>query len=272
MLLPQAFFLPVRHGDRFCLFTPAISEKPKGALLYVHPFAEELNKTRRVVAQQIRAMAQAGYSVLQIDLYGCGDSTGDFGDATWNDWVGDVILAHAWLREKTDAPIWLWGLRSGCLLASSAAKVLAEPLNFLFWQPVPDGKLVLQQFLRLAVIAEMLDGHGKGVMKELAARLARGQSIEVAGYTLSPALAAGLEFARLVPPESGGGRLILCEISGRETAELSPVTNLLQAQWQSASFHVVARSIAAPPFWLTQDANSAPALISTTVELLNSEA
>lgn len=272
MLLPQAFFLPARHGDRFCLFTPALGEIPKGAILYVHPFAEELNKTRRVVAQQVRAMALAGYSVLQLDLLGCGDSAGDFGDATWQAWVDDVLLAHAWLRERTDVPIWFWGLRSGCLLASSAAKVLEESLNFLFWQPVSEGAMVLQQFLRLAVIGEMLDGHGKGVMKELAACLTRGQGIEVAGYTLSPALAGGLESAKLAPPESRGGRLVLCETSGRETVELSPVSNLLQAQWQSAGFQVVAKCVAAPLFWLTQDANSAPGLISTTVALLNSEA
>jgi alpha/beta superfamily hydrolase len=42
--------------------------------------AEELNKSRHVAAAQARAFAAAGYSVLQIDLYGCGDSSGDFGE------------------------------------------------------------------------------------------------------------------------------------------------------------------------------------------------
>ncbi|MBK8384562.1 MAG: hypothetical protein IPL11_02315 [Candidatus Accumulibacter sp.] len=41
------------------------------------------NKSWRIVPLQARALATAGYAVLQIDLMGCGDSSGDFGDATW---------------------------------------------------------------------------------------------------------------------------------------------------------------------------------------------
>ncbi len=134
-LAPDAFFLRVAHGQRFCLYhAPAASttHKVKSALIYLHPFAEEMNKSRRVAAMQARLLAQHGYAVLQIDLHGCGDSSGDFGDATWQSWVQDVLEAHAWLRERCDAPLWLWGLRAGCLLATDAAKQLNSPTNFLF--------------------------------------------------------------------------------------------------------------------------------------------
>ena len=72
--LPQAFFLPADGGQqRFCLFHPPQGTQHRGRVLYLHPFAEELNSTRRIVAQQARALAQAGYGVLQIDLLGqCG--------------------------------------------------------------------------------------------------------------------------------------------------------------------------------------------------------
>ena len=69
-------------------------------MLYIHPFAEEMNKSRRMAALQSRALAQAGYAVLQIDLLGCGDSSGDFGDATWQSWVSDVVLGCQWLRSQ----------------------------------------------------------------------------------------------------------------------------------------------------------------------------
>ena len=91
---PEAFFLSVdggRLGQRFCLFHPAQGGVPKGCVLNIHPFAEEMNKSRRMAALQARALAKAGYAVLQIDLFGCGDSSGDFGDASWQDWVGDVV-------------------------------------------------------------------------------------------------------------------------------------------------------------------------------------
>ena len=113
----EAFFLPASAGQRLALFhAPQASEKPHGAVVYVHPFAEELNKSRHMAALQARAMAAAGYAVLQIDLLGCGDSSGDFGDATWEDWLADVALACDWLQRRTAAPLWLWGQRTGLSL------------------------------------------------------------------------------------------------------------------------------------------------------------
>src|SRR5665647_3289851 len=122
-----------------------------------------------MAALQSRALAQAGYAVLQIDLLGCGDSSGDFGDATWQGWVSDVVQGCHWLRSQSNfqcagsgqRPLWLWGLRAGCLLAVEAARQVGEPCNFLFWQPPAAGKPLLQQFLRLKVAADLLGGQAK---------------------------------------------------------------------------------------------------------------
>jgi exosortase A-associated hydrolase 2 len=152
----QAFFLAVETpvpGQRFCLFHPAQGDVVRGRVVYVHPFAEEMNKSRRMAARGARALAAAGFSVLQIDLHGCGDSSGDFGDASWQGWIDDVLRASRWLggrdADHAAAPLWLWGLRAGCLLAAAAAARLDEACNFCFWQPVTAGRQQLQQFLRL---------------------------------------------------------------------------------------------------------------------------
>ena len=214
---PKAFFLPAElaeGGQRFCLFYPAECGQNGGAIrglvLYVHPFAEEMNKARRMAALQARALAQVGYSVLQIDLSGCGDSSGDFGDATWQSWVSDVVQGCHWLRSQSNiqsaasdnVPLWLWGLRAGCLLAVEASGQLVEACNFLFWQPPSSGKPLLQQFLRLKVAGDMLGGQSKGVMESMRQQLAAGSPVEIAGYMLSSGLAMGLEQAALVPPAS----------------------------------------------------------------------
>ncbi|HRM95473.1 MAG TPA: alpha/beta hydrolase, partial [Alicycliphilus sp.] len=120
--LPQAFFLPGDNGQRFCLYHPPQGSSPQGRVLYLHPFAEELNSTRRVVAQQARALAKAGYGVLQIDLLGCGDSSGEFADATWAAWLHDAQQARHWLLEQGGGPLWLWGMRAGALLAAQLAQ------------------------------------------------------------------------------------------------------------------------------------------------------
>lgn len=134
----QPFFLARDGGQRFCIFHAAAG-KAKGAVLYIHPFAEEMNKARRMAALQSRSLANAGYAVLQVDLLGCGDSSGDFLDATWLAWQEDIALAYHWLRTQTPAPLTLWGLRAGCLLAAQAAVDLEEQANFIFWHPVVCG-------------------------------------------------------------------------------------------------------------------------------------
>lgn len=274
---PEAFFLPVANSDtaqggqRFCLSYPSQGHINRGQVLYVHPLAEEMNKSRRMAALQARALAQAGYDVLQIDLLGCGDSSGDFGDATWQSWVNDVVQGCHWLRgqQRADAgPLWLWGLRAGCLLAVEAALALDEPCNFLFWQPPAAGKPLLQQFLRLKVAGDMLGGQSKGVMEALRKDLSAGSPVEVAGYMLSSGLASGLELAALAPPSRAspqtGAQVEWFEVSTRDDASLSPISTQTIARWQQAGFTVNSHMANGPAFWQTTEIEEAPALIAAT--------
>lgn len=268
-MAPEAFFLPVahaQHSQRFCLFHPAQGDQ-RGTVLYLHPFAEEMNKSRRMAALQTRQLAERGYAVLQIDLLGCGDSAGDFGNATWQGWLDDVLAAHAWLRQRCTGPLWFWGLRVGCLLATDAAKRLGEPVNFLFWQPVVSGKTHLQQFLRLKVAGEMMGGESKGVMAALKESLAAGKSVEIAGYALSPALAQGLEAAELTPP-AHAGQVVWLEVANRENATLAPASLQRIEQWQTAGFRVASAVTPGLTFWQTTEIEDAPALIAATTQAL----
>lgn len=275
---PEAFFLPAQSGQRFCLFHRACGKAAQGLVLYIHPFAEEMNKARRMAALQSRALAQAGYAVLQMDLLGCGDSSGDFGDAVWHDWVDDVVHACHWLRRHGNlpeingesAPLWLWGLRAGCLLSASAAKRLGKTCNFLFWHPPPSGKVLLQQFLRLKVAGDMLEGNGKNTSEMLRQSIAKGKSVEVAGYMLSAELAMGLEYAELAPPTcSGHGqRLEWLEVSMQETATVGPAASKTIAQWQQSGYHVNSHTVRGSPFWQNSEPADAPALIAATLTAL----
>ena len=105
------FFLPTAGGQRFCLLHTSgqAPEEPVASILYIHPFAEELNRSRRMVALQCQSLAAAGFEVLQMDLGDCGDSSGHFADATWEGWVADVLAAREWLlanqqKRSTDTP------------------------------------------------------------------------------------------------------------------------------------------------------------------------
>ena len=273
----EAFFLPAtsaESGQRFCLFYPAEGESVRGSVLYIHPFAEEMNKARRMAALQARSLARAGFGVLQIDLLGCGDSSGDFGDAAWQSWVSDVVQACHWLQSRSDrhstgstpAQLWLWGLRAGCLLAVEAARQLKQPCNFLFWQPPASGKTLLQQFLRFKVAGDMLGGQAKGVMEGMRTQLGAGASVEIAGYRLSPGLASGLEQATLRPPPRTDTtqRLEWLELSTREDASLSPVSAQSIGEWQNSGYAARSHIVTGPAFWQTTEIEDATALIAAT--------
>ena len=119
----DAFFQPAPDGGQrlYLHHTPPTGQVLKGAVLYIHPWAEEMNKSRRMAAMASRALAAQGWAVLQVDLLGCGDSSGDFGDATWQAWTDDVVRAAQWLTSRhPEAPLWLWGLRAGALLVGAA--------------------------------------------------------------------------------------------------------------------------------------------------------
>lgn len=263
--LPQAFFLPTGSGQRFCLFHPPRGDALRGCVLYLHPFAEELNCTRRVVAQQARALAGAGYGVLQMDLSGCGDSEGHFADATWEAWLQDAQRAHRWLREHASGPLWLWGMRAGALLATALANDLSEPCHLLLWQPAINGQQQLQQFLRLHTASQWL-GAGKASGQTPAQMLDNGQPVDIAGYTLSPALARGLAAARLQPPRRPPGQLVWLELAAQADPVLSPASEKQIAVWRAAGWAVSAQSLTGPLFWQTVATDDAPALVQATLD------
>ena len=272
----RGFFLPAEPGQRLCLYHPPLGP-PRGQILLAHAFAEELNKTRRMAALQARALAREGYAVLQIDLLGCGDSSGDFSDATWDAWLRDLTLARAWLQAQmppgAPVPLWLWGVRAGCLLAADLARTLAEPCHLLLWQPgFLSGSQQLQQFLRLRLAADLLAQTGasaKGAMQALHDEIAAGRSLDIAGYTLAPALADGLAASALEPApaaRAGTAHLVWLEVAAtpRDADQVGPAATRALHAWQQAGWQVQARTVQGPAFWQTVEAEEAPALLAAT--------
>lgn len=265
-----AFYLPagaIAAGQRFCLLHEARNGFTRAAVVYVHPWAEEMNKSRRMAALQARALADAGCTVLQIDLLGCGDSSGDFRDASWEAWIDDVAHASQWLSARVDAPLWLWGLRAGCLLAAEASRALDKHPHFLFWQPVLSGKVALQQFLRLKTAAGLLGGAPSSGAQSADQLLAAGRSIDIAGYELTPTLARGFGQAVLQPP-STGGHVAWIEVSSRDEPSLSAASGAAVQSWSTAGYEVDAQAVKGPGFWQTVEIKDAPALIDATVSAI----
>lgn len=275
----EAFFQPAagsEGGCRLYLHHPPHGVA-RGALLYVHPFAEEMNKSRRMAAMAARALAAQGFGVLQVDLLGCGDSSGDFSDATWDAWIEDVVSAFRWLADRyPKTPVWLWGLRVGALLCRDAANRLPQGApSFLFWQPSLNGRLVLSQFLRLRAAAAINDGGSKAILEDVRADLASGKHVHIAGYSLGAELASGLESAALEPPlrghcdtPAGKAQLLWLEMADSGDGALPPAAAACVDKWTRAGYEVSTFTATGPRFWQTLEIEDAPALIDITLEAL----
>jgi exosortase A-associated hydrolase 2 len=271
----EAFFLPATQGQRLCiLYAPTPGVALRGSVIYIHPFAEEMNRCRRMASLQTRALAQAGFATLQLDLMGCGDSSGDFGDATWAIWLDDIELARQCLTQRYDAPLWLWGARAGCLLAAqSAARSIHATAGLLLWMPVVSGRQHLQQFLRLRMMAEVVRGNQANPSAgtaPLLQQLERGLSVEVAGYTIGPELAAGLSGAGL--DDVGHTKKVLClEVAhpgDARPAAVSPALTQQLARWNAAGVCATVAVVPGEPFWQVPEAPGCTELLHSTTDAL----
>jgi exosortase A-associated hydrolase 2 len=288
---PEPFFLTTAAGPRFCLYTAPALDPLRGGILYAHPFTEEMNKSRHMVAAQARQLGAQGWAVLQIDLTGCGDSAGDFGDATWALWLDDLAAGWQWLQARLNpetgaaSPCWLWGTRLGGLLAAEfAARATPAAAGLLLWQPVTSGAQHLKQFLRLRTVQGLLQQSDAAVhsatapaagenVQTLLAELGRGQSLEVAGYQIAPGLASGMQSAELSKLQNLPSTVHWLEVSThaavQPAADLSPASQRIVMAWQQRGMSVQTRLVNGPAFWQTQEIEAAPELLVATTQALH---
>jgi exosortase A-associated hydrolase 2 len=263
--LPEPLFLPGTAGPLFALYLPSEQSNHSGVVL-LPPFAEEMNLARRMLRLQARALARAGIAALLLDLFGTGDSAGDFADARWDIWVGDVRIAAAALAARGAARIGLLGLRLGAVLAAAAAPTLASPcFATVLWQPVIFGRRYLAEFLRVGTLSGMLRADRSITIDGMCARLAAGEAVEIAGYEIVPPMAEALGALNL--PEMAHpalGEVTLFEVVRDPRLPLSAPAMRCASAWAARGLVVTSRSIQGPAFWGGQGNAQAPALIPAT--------
>jgi len=254
---PKPFFLEADPGQRFCLFhEPANGAARRGCVVYVHPFAEELNKTRRMAALQARAMCEQGFAVLQIDLHGCGDSSGDFADARWSGWRQDLACACSHVLAHAPRPLILWGLRLGALLALDYAASASPPDALLLWQPVLSGDTHLRQFMRLQSAARLLAADPD--------RSSDGEAAtEVGGYVLSRGLRCDIRAidAHALTPACP---VFWIEQPGPSSDDFPQASAALIKRWNQAAVRIDSAVSPGPQFWATSEISECPSFLAAT--------
>jgi exosortase A-associated hydrolase 2 len=243
-------FIDGRRGRIFVLLRRPQTQPVRDTVLIVAPFAEEMNKSRRLLADTTQALVAAGIATVTVDFYGTGDSGGEFRDADWECWQDDLARTARWAAEQGSPVTALLCVRLGCILGARAARDIGGIRRTVFWQPVTHGERFLTQFLRLRVAASMMESKEGESVGQLRARLAQGETIEVAGYELSPALVAQIDRLQLVP-ELGPhlGELQWMEVVRDAEGTLPAATAALLQQALAAGISPAVSRIVSEPFW-----------------------
>ncbi len=264
------FFFDADPGTRFSLYhAPAPHMPARGAILYVHPFAEEMNKARRMAALQARRFAAMGFAVLQIDMFGCGDSCGDFSAARWELWKRDLITVRAWLAERSGGPMYLWGLRLGGLLALDVA--CSAPVDgIILWNPFLNGRTCINQFLRQGLAARLAEGKQVSGRSTSALRteLATHGMLEIGGYELTSPLVKAIDAC-----DAATLALPPCTVHWFASAvpapeRLAASAARLAARWAPRGIRLHFHAVEGEPFWAANDIVESPALLDATCAAL----
>ncbi len=241
-----------------------------GAIVVAPPFAEEMNKSRRMITLFAQAAAGRGFETVVPDLTGTGDSDGEFLDARWDDWSDDLERALAATQRRTgQAPV-LLAIRSGALVASSVLeRAPAAARGLLLWAPVTDGDRFMKQFLRLRMAASLSQANRETVA-DLEATLRAGTPVEVGGYALAPPLWTAMIARKFAPPApAGGGRVAWFELVAAQPIQLSPASQKSVAGLAQLGWQVDARAIGGAAFWGTAEIAEVPELVAVSVAALD---
>lgn len=260
-------FLDSLLGRVFALYY-APAGPARGALLYIPPLGEEMNRCRALVAAQARACAERGYAVMLLDLYGTGDSGGELADASWDAWRADIAAAADWLHGHIGVAITLWGCRLGALLAADvASRDPARYTRLLLWQPVIDGKTFVTQTLRQRVAFLMDRSLPPETTDQMRAESRAGKSVVVSGYVIPGALINAIDQLRIAECQLSHAHIDWLENISEPGKPLSIGSQKAIDGLRSQGAEVRAQPFSAPPIWQLHERDEAPDLLAKTTAL-----
>ncbi len=266
----EPFFLDGPAGRLFAAHhRPGRAQDTRAQVLVVPPFNEEMNRCRSMVTQQAIAFARIGVGTLVLDLHGTGDSAGEYRDARWHIWLHDILAARRWLALQPGGCKALLGIRLGGILAAQALAQSGSPTTALgIWQPVADGKTHLTQFMRVRMAAQLDRPHlPKETTNSMREQLARGETLEVAGYEIHPQLAQAIDQARLIDhPPPAATPVAWLEATAGDKTDAAPASQKVMAHWRDSGAQLAHLPYAGPAFWQVHERVLAPALIAQTCQ------
>ena len=227
------------RGPRFAVWWLPARTEPRGSVLCVQPLGDEHPAARHSLALQARRLAARGWAVLMIDLFGTGDSPGEFAQANLEIWRNDLLRGSMLARQRASGPTVLWGVRGGALLVGDIAVALDQLVDSFVFRDAPDS------------------GHagGAGAVAGWRPPSAPEPTAQATPASTPGSLPGELRDLRLRPPpaaEHGAPPKVLFVEIGDQPAvslELSPATCALTEAWLEAGYLATPRAAHAGGAW-----------------------
>jgi exosortase A-associated hydrolase 2 len=237
------------------------------AMLVLPPFAEEMNKSRRMMALAAEAYCATGRSALIVDLYGTGDSEGDFRESSVGQWFADLCIVMDWLAGEGFHDVDVLAVRAGALFFPPECTESGLCFRRLaLWQPVSKGKQVVSQFLRLRNAGAIV-GKAQQSESDPKTELQESGYVEIAGYDLSRTLVdelTALDLADVLGLGWESARWF--DIVAGPGAGLTPAASRTVAMATGLGIAIDARAVPGDPFWATPEIAEVPQLVEETME------
>jgi exosortase A-associated hydrolase 2 len=163
----------------------------------------------------------------------------------------------------------LLAVRTGYALAAKVARDQCWRLSrTVFWQPVIDGERFLTQFLRLRVAASLMESGHRASAEELRKRLQAGETLEIAGYEVSPPLATQIAQVKLAAElDANLGAVDWIEIVRADDQPLAQNSQDVIGEAQGRGITIHPCTVKAEPFWSSTEIVLSPVLVNRTINL-----
>ena len=121
-------------------------------VILLHGFSSTRDRTHNVLAAA--AMRDAGFATLRFDLYGHGESGGEFRNHTLYKWISNTLAVIDFVRQNDWTELYLSGHSQGGLVAALAAGMKRDRIRglilrapaFMIPQAARDGNLLGKTF------------------------------------------------------------------------------------------------------------------------------
>lgn len=147
----NAFFFGDRRSPLFGAYHPAVSGRTsEEAVLVCYPLGHEYMRVHRALHLLAEMLARAGFHVLRFDYTATGDSAGETGSGSLDQWTRDIRAAASELLDMSGAHrLSCVALRLGACVAWNAVAAGLACRDLVLWDPVLRGREHLAELRRI---------------------------------------------------------------------------------------------------------------------------